>query len=179
MTLFIIGVLSIGFLAMGMAVLYNRLAILRNNLGREWANLEAVLKQRHDQIAKLIEACKGYMKYEKDTLEQMLVLRTGFAEALSLEEKLRIEGDINRSCGVLHLVWEKYPDLKAVEGVKMVMGQMIVVESKIADHREAFNDAVNRYNEHIESFPDIVLAKLLRCQRQKYLDAICPMARGA
>jgi LemA protein len=152
--------------------IYNGLVSVRNNVEKSWSNIDVVLEQRHDELPKLIDACKGYMAHERDLLTKITELRTGYASANDSGEKINIENELNRRLGQLRMVWERYPDLKASENFSQIMDRVSAVESKIADYREAFNDAVNIYNIQIERFPDLVFAKAMNYQRRSFLEVL-------
>jgi len=163
-----------GFIALSLAVIaigiYNALVTVRNNVLKAWNNIDVVLQQRHDELPKLIDTCKAYMKHEWDLLTRLTELRTGYAMAREIDDKVRAENELSRVLGNLSMVWEQYPDLKASQNFLQIQGRVSAVESKIADYREAFNDAVNIYNIQVERFPDMILAKAMNCQRHSFLE---------
>ena len=149
--------------------MYNSLITVRNNVQKAWKNIDVVLQQRNDELPKLIDACKAYMAHEWNLLTKITELRTGYAMAKELQEKIKIENELSRLLEKLKMVWEQYPDLKAVQSFIQIQGRVSAVESKIADYREAFNDSVNIYNIQIERFPDLVMAKTMSMQRHSFL----------
>jgi LemA protein len=154
----------------GFAVgIYNAIITVRNNVQNAWNNIDVVLQQRHDELPKLIDTCKAYMKHEWDLLNRLTELRSGYASVRDIEDKVRAENEMNRLLGSLSMVWEQYPDLKANQNFLQVQDRVSAVESKIADYREAFNDAVNIYNIQIERFPDLLLARAMNCRRHTFL----------
>ncbi len=159
-------ILSIGYLVM----IYNSLVQVRNNTDKAWKNIDVLLQQRHDEIPKLIETCKAYMAHERETLDSLTRLRAGYRQAPTVERKVEIENRINSEMRRLSMVWEQYPDLKAVQAFAQVLGRISGLESSIADRREFFNDSINIYNIQIERFPDVLLAKILSYQRKGYLE---------
>lgn len=167
--LIVAGVVMLG--SAGLLIsMYNSIITVRNNLGKAWKNIDVVLQQRHDELPKLIEACKAYMKHESDLLNRLTELRTGYAMAKEIDEKVKTENALNQLLGKLTMVWEQYPDLKASQNFIQIQNRVSAVESKIADYREAFNDAVNIYNIQIERFPDLFMAKAMSCQRHAFLE---------
>jgi LemA protein len=170
-----VGVIGIIFLIVilgGGAVIavYNGLVTVRNNVAKSFENIDVVLQQRNDVLTKLIDVVKEYLKYEKDLLTRLVELRTGYAQAKDLANKIRIENETEKLIGRLRMVWEQYPDLKAVQSFLQLQNEVSGVESKIADYREMFNDAVNIYNIQIERFPDLLLAKTLGYRRHAFLE---------
>ncbi len=167
--LIVIGILTLGIIGVGVAV-YNGLITVRNNVQKTWKNIDVVLQQRNDELPKLIDACKAYMKHEKDLLTKITELRTGYTMAKEIQEKIRVENELSKLLEKLKMVWEQYPDLKAVQSFLQIQDRVSAIESKIADYREAFNDAVNIFNIQIERFPDLVLARSMNYQRQTFLE---------
>jgi LemA protein len=170
-TIVLVVVLIAGLGGIGVVVaVYNGLVTVRNNVAKSFENIDIVLQQRNDALTKLINAVKEYMKYEKDLLTKLVELRTGYAQAKDLADKIRIENELEQLLGRLNMVWEQYPDLKAVQSFLQLQGEVSGIESKIADYREMFNDAVNIYNIQIERVPDVLLAKALGYRRHAFLE---------
>ena len=163
------GIAVLAGAGMGIAI-YNGLITVKNNVGKSFKNIDLILQQRNDELTKLIETAKGYMKYEKDLLGKIIELRTGYAAAKDMSDKVKIENELSKLVGKLNMVWEQYPDLKAIQSVMQLQGRVSAVESKIADYRETFNDAVNIYNIQIERFPDLLLARIMNYQRHAFLE---------
>jgi len=150
--------------------LYNSLIQVKNNIEKAWKNIDVLLIQRHDELPKLIDAVKGYMKHERELLKRITQLRAGYRNAGTIGEKTRIENDLNREVGRLRITLEQYPDLKASNNFLQLQGRISAVESSIADRRELFNDSVNIYNIQIERFPELVLAKIMSYRRHTSLE---------
>lgn len=167
--LIVVAVLILGSVGAIVAI-YNSLITVRNNVQKTWKNIDVVLQQRHDELPKLIDTCKAYMKHEWDLLNKLTELRTGYTMAKEIEEKIRTENALNQLLGKLTMVWEQYPDLKASQNFIQIQDRVSAVESKIADYREMFNDAVNIFNIQIERFPDLIMAKIMKMQRHSFLE---------
>jgi LemA protein len=150
--------------------LYNSLVQVRNNVGKAFANIDVLLMQRHDELALLVEACKGYLKHEVDLLNQLTRLRVGYDEAGSSDEKVQLENRLNREVLKLRHTWEGYPDLKASQNFLQLQQRISTLESSIADRREFFNDTVNTFNIQIERFPALLVAPLLGYRRREFLE---------
>jgi LemA protein len=152
---------GVGFtvLAVYVVALYNSLVQVRNNVQKSFKNIDVLLMQRHDELPKLIDTCKGYMKHESELLKTLTSLRESYSAAGTADEKTRIENKINRQYLALSGRWEAYPDLKAQEGFIHIQKRIAGLESAIADRRELFNDSVNVYNIQIERFPHLMLAR--------------------
>jgi len=150
--------------------IYNGLIQVRNNIDKAWANIDVLLKQRHDELPKLIETCKGYMKYEQSVLEKITQARTAFMSATTVEDKTKAENLLNQSLKSLFAVAENYPDLKANASFLQLQNRISGLENEIADRREFFNESVNVYNIRIQQFPDVILANNLGYTRRSMLE---------
>ena len=146
--------------------IYNSLVRLRNDMDKAWANIDVLLKQRHDELPKLIETCKGYMQYEQKTFQLITEARTAFLKAGSVGEKAQADNMISGALKTLFAVAENYPDLKANNNFMQLQKRISELEERIADRREFFNDDVNTYNIRIQQLPDVFVAKLLSLQRR-------------
>jgi LemA protein len=146
--------------------IYNSLVRLRNDMDKAWANIDVLLKQRHDELPKLIETCKGYMQYEQKTLQMITEARTAFMKANTVAEKAQADNLISGALKSLFAVSENYPDLKANNSFLQLQKRISELEERIADRREFFNDDVNTYNIRIQQLPDVFIAKMLSFERR-------------
>jgi LemA protein len=146
--------------------IYNSLVRLKNDIDKAWANIDVLLKQRHDELPKLIETCKGYMQYEQKTFQLITEARTAFMRAGSVSEKAQADNLITGALKSLFAVAENYPDLKANNNFMQLQKRISELEEKIADRREFFNDDVNTYNIRIQQLPDVFIAHLMSLQRR-------------
>jgi len=140
---------------------YNGLIVLSRNIDKSWANIDVLLKQRHDEIPKLIKVCEGYMKYERETLEKITLARTACINASSVADSSKAEGELSGLLKNLFAVAENYPDLKANSNFTQLQNRVSHLESQIADRREMFNEYVNAYNIRIAQIPDVMVANML------------------
>jgi LemA protein len=150
---------------------FNSLVLLRNNIDKAWANIDVLLKQRHDELPKLIDTCKGYMQYEQQALLAVTDARGAYAQADSIHEKARAENQLTGALHGLFAVAEKYPALKANENFLALERRITTLEEEIADRREFFNDSVNTYNIRIRQLPDVFVAMLLFLRRKEMFQA--------
>jgi LemA protein len=144
-------------------IIYNGLVRVRNEIKLTWSNIDVLLVQRHDELPKLVEVCKGYMQHERDTLERVVRARTDVEGARSSGNVASVsvaEGALRSGLSNLFAVAERYPDLKANDLFKNLQTRISALETAIADRREAYNDAVNAQNTRIETFPDVLIARL-------------------
>jgi LemA protein len=153
------------FIVIGVAIyfvtIYNSLVRLENNIDKAWANIDVLLKQRHDELPKLIETCKGYMQFEQKTLQAVTEARMAFAKANTVSEKAQADNLISGSLKSLFAVAENYPELKANNNFMQLQARITELEERIADRREFFNDDVNTYNIRIRQLPDVFVANML------------------
>jgi LemA protein len=146
--------------------IYNSLVRLRNDIDKAWANIDVLLKQRHDELPKLIETCKGYMQYEQKTFQLVTEARTAFMRANTVAEKAQADNLITGALKSLFAVSENYPDLKANNNFMQLQKRISELEERIADRREFFNDDVNTFNIRIQQLPDVFVARMLNLQRR-------------
>ena len=144
--------------------IYNNLVRLKHNVARAWSNIDVALKQRHDELPKLVELCKQYMVYEQETLDRVVRARGSVADA-SRRGDLRALGaaetDLRAGLGQLFALAEGYPQLKANQGFRQLAERVSHLEETIADRRELYNDSANLSNIRIEQLPDSLLARLV------------------
>ncbi|MBT3250553.1 MAG: LemA family protein [Candidatus Marinimicrobia bacterium] len=138
--------------------LYNSLIRLKNQVGNGWSQIDVQLKRRHDLIPNLIETCKGYMKHEKETLENITNARSNAMGADSISDKSSAEGALSGSISKFMLVVENYPDLKANANFISLQEELSSTENKIAFSRQNYNDQVLFFNNKIEMFPSNIIA---------------------
>ena len=142
--------------------IYNGLVNLRENVKVAWANIDVLLKQRHDELPKLVDACKRYMQFEQETLEKVMRARASVSLASSVGNVAAVgaaEQQLRAGVGRLFAVAENYPQLKTDETFKQLQGRIIALEESIADRRELYNDQVNLNNIRVNVFPDAVIAR--------------------
>jgi len=133
--------------------IYNSLVALRNDIDRSFANIDVLLKQRHDELPKLIETCKGYMQYEQKTLQAITDARSAYARATTPAEKTQADNMVTGALKTLFAVAENYPDLKANTNFMQLQGRITELETKIAGQRTTFNEDVNVFNIRIAQIP--------------------------
>lgn len=148
--------------------IYNGLVQLRVAVDKAWANIDVLLKQRHDELPKLIETCKGYMKYEQETLSKLTELRTLWAKATTVAEKTATSNMISDALKTIFAVAENYPDLKANSTFQHLQTRISGLENEIADRREFYNESVNNFNTRIQQIPDVIIARMLNYQPQVF-----------
>ena len=162
------GFVLLGLIAVGLIyfiMIYNNLVRLKHNVSKAWSNIDVMLKQRHDELPKLVEVCRQYMGYEKDTLEKIVQARSAVASAAQHQDMKGLgmaETQLRMGLGNLFALAENYPDLKANDTFQHLQSRITGLENSIADRRELFNDSVNLNNVRIEQFPDVIIANMFR-----------------
>ncbi|HYC44100.1 MAG TPA: LemA family protein [Burkholderiales bacterium] len=144
-------------------MIYNQLVQVKHNVSKAWANIDVLLKQRHDELPKLVETCKQYMKFEQDTLVKVMEARSHVSDAREQQNIGALgqaEGELRGALGRLFALAEAYPDLKTNETFKHLQARISSLENAIADRREFYNESVNVNNVRIEQFPDSIVAAL-------------------
>ncbi|MFZ5513386.1 MAG: LemA family protein [Pseudomonadota bacterium] len=153
----------IGALLLYGVLIYNNLVSLKHGVSKAWSNIDVLLKQRHDELPKLVETCRQYMKFEQETLERVMRARNqvqAAREAHDVRDLGQAEGELRLGLGNLFAVAEAYPELKANETFQHLQARISGLESSIADRREFYNESVNANNVRIEQFPDVIVARL-------------------
>jgi LemA protein len=138
---------------------YNALVRLSNNIDKAWANIDVILKQRHDELPKLVEVCNSYMTHERETLEAVTKARSAYSDTANIDQKAKAENRITAALGQLFAVAEQYPDLKANQEFLSTQQRTSALETLIADRREFYNDSVNLYNIRIAEIPTLWVAQ--------------------
>ncbi|MBI4018894.1 MAG: LemA family protein [Candidatus Aenigmarchaeota archaeon] len=156
----VIGFFVIGF-ALFIIAIYNALVTLHNNIKKSRSNIDVLLKQRSDELPKLIESVKGYMKHEKSTLIDLTKARTQFLKAKTTSQKAEADNMITDALKTIFAVAENYPKLRANENFVQLQNRISGIENELADRREFYNDSVNTYNIKIHTFPDMFFANML------------------
>jgi|SRR3989338_509282 len=156
--LIVIAFVVIGIISYIVSI-YNGLVQLKNNIKKSWANINVLLKQRSDELPKLIASVKGYMKHESKVLTELTKARTSFLNAKSISDKAKASNQISDALKTIFAVSENYPNLKANENFMQLQSRISGIENELADRREFYNDSVNNFNIRIESFPDSIVAK--------------------
>jgi LemA protein len=149
-------------LAVFVVGIYNGLVGLRENIKVAWANIDVLLKQRHDELPKLIETCKRYMQFEQETLEKVMRARASVSQASASGNVAAVgaaEQQLRSGMTRLFAVAESYPNLKSDETFKQLQVRITTLEESIADRRELYNDQVNLNNIRVKVFPDVLIAQ--------------------
>jgi len=169
MTLIIIGVVVL-LLIIFLVSLYNRLVKYRNTRENAFADIDVQLKQRHDLIPQLVEAVKGYMKHENQTLMDLTAARSAAISAKTIDEKIAAENHLSSALSGLKIAVEAYPDLKASQNFMQLQEEIADIENKLAAARRYFNSATKEYNNAVEVFPANIVAGMFNFRRETMFD---------
>jgi LemA protein len=154
-------------------MLYNGLVQLKHNVAKAWANIDVALKQRHDELPKLVEVCRQYKQFEQSTLQAVIEARSRVQSAREQHDVpalSRAEGALRAGLGQIFAVAEAYPELKANEHFMQLQQRISGLESLIADRRELYNESVNLNNVRVDSFPDALMARFFSFKHHPLLD---------
>jgi len=138
---------------------YNKIIRMENRIDNSWAQIDVQLKRRADLIPNLMETVKGYMKHEKEVLENVTKARSALMSAKSPQENIDADNMLTGALKSLFAVAENYPDLKANQNFLNLQDELTNTENKIAYSRQHFNDSVLSFNNTIETFPGLWFAK--------------------
>ncbi|MEW5758254.1 MAG: LemA family protein [Candidatus Omnitrophota bacterium] len=162
-------------LALIMAVIwffaaYNLLVGLRVRTENAWSQIDVQLKRRHDLIPNLVEAVKGYMAHEKDTLERVIKARTQAIDATALKDKIAAENLLTQTLRSLFAVVERYPDVKANQNVLKLQEELTSTENKISFARQFYNDETRLYNTKIQTVPTNIVANFTGFKTKEFFE---------
>lgn len=152
---------------------YNGLVRLRHDVSKAWSNIDVLLKQRHDELPKLVETCKQYKQFEQATLQAVTEARSRVQAAREKQDITALgqaEGLLRGGLGQIFAVVEAYPELKANEHFLQLQTRITGLENSIADRRELYNESVNINNVRVDQFPDLILARLFGFERRPLLE---------
>ncbi len=161
--------------------IYNNLVNSRNRVKNGFAQIDVQLTRRHDLIPNLVEAVKGYMKHERETLDAVISARnsavsnleTAKADPANAEAVKKLgesEGALGSALGRLFALAEAYPDLKANQNMMQFQEELATTENKVSFARQAFNDSVMAYNNAVENFPNSIVAGMFNFEPASFLE---------
>jgi LemA protein len=139
-------------------IVYNGLVRAQNEIGRAWANIDVLLKQRHDEVPNLVACVKGYMEHERQTLEAVTQARAASVSAASIPQKAQADLLLSGALRSLFAVAEGYPQLKANQNFLALQEELSATENRIGFSRQHYNDVVSQYNTSLMRFPSNLLA---------------------
>ena len=142
--------------------IFNGLIAIKNDIDKSWANIDVLLKQRHDELSKLLDVTKGYAEFERDTLTKITQARSQFSQAVTFDQKAQADQSMTSALRGFFAVAENYPDLKANSNFQLLEKRITDLENAIADRREFYNDSVNTFNIRIQQVPDTFVAAFMQ-----------------
>ena len=144
--------------------IYNGLISLKENIKKSWSNIDVILKQRHDELPKLISVCESYTEFEKGILDRLMKAREKYFKASGVAKKSEASNEVTAALQGIFALAENYPDLKANKNFMQLQDRISHLEETLADRREFYNDSVNNYNIRIKQIPDVLVAGMLNYQ---------------
>ncbi|MBI4827690.1 MAG: LemA family protein [Nitrospinae bacterium] len=169
--MFWIILLVLVLLAMYVIMIYNGLVTLRAQVKNAWSQIDVQLKRRYDLIPNLVEAVKGYMGYEQETLQKVIQARAEAMKASSMATRAEKEGMLTEALKSLFALTENYPDLKANQNVLQLQEELTSTENKVAFSRQFYNDSVMSYNIKCETFPSNIIAGIFNFLKEEFFQA--------
>jgi LemA protein len=158
MVFLIVPLVIIAIIVVAFIGIYNSLVRLRNQVRNAWSQIDVQLKRRHDLIPNLVETAKGYMKHERQTLENITEARSRAMTAEGVGQRSRAEGELSGALSRFLVVVENYPDLKANQNFLSLQEELTSTENRIGYARQSYNDQVLFYNNKIQMFPSNLVA---------------------
>ena len=139
---------------------FNGFIKLNNKVNEAFATMDVYLKKRWDLIPNLVETVKGYAKHEKETLEEVVKMRSGDYDIMTNEEKISANTKITGGIARIMALAESYPNLKANENFSNLAKELTKTEDEIAQSRKYYNATVRVFNNKVEMFPNSILARI-------------------
>lgn len=152
-------------------VIYNGLVRLKRNIEKSMSNIDVLLKQRNDEIPKLVDTAQEYMQYEQDVLKEITAARNEVQGANRPEQKAKADKQMKSALGNFFAVAEDYPDLKSTEQFQQLQERISEIEEQIADRREFYNSSVTTYNTRINQIPYNIIANMMNYEEKDVFEA--------
>ena len=157
--------------------MYNSLVQSRIKVDNAWSQIDVQLQRRFDLIPNFVETVKGYMTHEKETFEKITSLRSSWANAGSVSEKAKLDGELSTALKTIMAVSESYPELKANQNFSELSEELRNTENKISFSRQFYNDTVTMYNTKLEVFPSNIIAGMFNFKPRDLFKAESDEAR--
>jgi len=165
------GLLIVGGIVGYAVMIYNGLVRLRKKINKAWSNIDVLLKQRNDELPKLIDSAQEYMDYEQEVMNEITAARNEAQKASSPAAQAEAEQHMQNALGNFFAVAEEYPSLKATEQFQQLQNRISEIENRIADRREFYNQSVNTYNIRINQIPYNIMANLIGYHNKELFEA--------
>ncbi len=177
-TIIIIAVIAIVvILIIAVISIYNGLVHARQKVRNSWSQIEVQLQRRFDLIPNLVETVKGYMSHESDLFKKVAELRTSWANASSISEKVEASNGLSAALKTIMAVSENYPELKANQNFTQLQSELTDTENKISYSRQFYNDSVTMYDTKLETFPSNIVASMFGFKEEKLFSVDSDEAR--
>jgi LemA protein len=167
-----------GVIVLWAVMQYNRLVTLRNQVQNGWKQIDVQLKRRHDLIPNLVNTVRGYMEYERETLDRVIQARNSAVSAHGVAEAAAKEGALTEALSRLFALAENYPNLKANESVMRLQEELSSTENKISFARQFYNDIATKFNISQQIFPGNVIATMFGFQQAELFEITEPGERN-
>lgn len=156
---------------------YNGLVSRRNRVQESWSDIDVQLKRRYDLIPNLVEAVKGYMTHERETLQKVTEARTAAMGAKTMAEHAKSENMLTEALKSVFAVAENYPDLKASQNFLQLQDELSDTENKIQAARRFYNQNVMDFNTRLQSFPANTVAGAFKFAAREFFEIAEPKER--
>ncbi|MFB6192320.1 MAG: LemA family protein [Haloarculaceae archaeon] len=150
---------------------YNQLVSLRKRCSQAKQNIDVLLKQRQDELTKLIDAATEFMEHEEQLLTELTEAREQAERAATPKEEAQADQRVRNALGNFRARMEDYPELRSQENMLQFQERISELENQIADRREVYNEAVTQYNTRIEQFPYVIFARQMGYQARELFEA--------
>lgn len=171
-TIVLISVIAvIAIIVMSFIGTYNGLVSKKENITKQYSNLDVTLQRRADLIPNLVSTVKGYVAHENEVVDKVTQARQNLVNAKNIDEKQKANDELTSSLNALMVVVENYPDLKSSENFRTLQDELAGTENRISTARRDYNDAVNKYNSSIKKFPTSIIAGMSGFDEEKYFEA--------
>jgi LemA protein len=160
-----------GLILVWLILIYNGLVSVRNDVQSSWKQIDVQLKRRHDLIPNLVQAVKGAMEFEQDTLEKVISARAKAVSAGTPASKAEAENVLTQALGKLFAVMENYPVLKSSQNVIQLQEELTSTENRISFARQLYNDLVANYRTKLQVFPNNFVSSMFNFRSEEYFGA--------
>jgi LemA protein len=160
----------VGLIILWFVLTYNGLIGMRNRVRNAWSQIDVQLRRRYDLIPNLVETAKGYMKHEREVLENVTKARQQGIDATTVKEQAAAENTITAALRQLFAVVENYPDLKANQNMLALQEELTSTENKISFARQFYNDSVMKYNTRIQRVPAKLVADMCNFKEEDFFE---------
>lgn len=165
----IMGVIAL--LVVYVLVTYNGFVRMKNRVDESFSTMDVYLKKRWDLIPNIVETVKGYAKYEKSTLSEIIKLRNSAYDNMSSDEKIKTNQQLSKGITKIMALAEQYPDLKANKNFKDLSTQLTKIEDEIVNSRKYYNGTVREFNDKVQMFPSNIVANIFGYKTKAMFEA--------